>query len=451
VRGGVLKKWYLIIGGVLTVIVLLGLLIIVIPLLTAKPTITVDYVSEYNRITQPANYDPNENAAFDYEKAYEAFVEMPEVIKENKRLWPGDLKDNELDTLRNWIASNSETLCHLQEAIGKPYYWIERNSQDGTFRGMDCPELPVFRDCAELVLLQGKLKAYEGDVEGGLETILDSHKIGLHLSNKVLLVEHLVGMAACNKAFRAAFLILDRTEVEAETLANFQGQLEEPLEQIERLNFINGERIYFLDAVQRVFSDNGKGDGKLIPAKLVKYQKEWGDSISLLKAILICMNHPGRGETLELSEKLYKEAGEVLNETPWELHQREMSYYEHLGEIIKNNYLLSYSPPAFGLALELCLRGKALGEALETVVALLRHKADIGKFPESLEELVRGNYISKLPIDPYGPSTLVYRRTNGNFTLYSRGVDFEDDGGTYSNWGKYGGGGDQVFWPVEEK
>ena len=63
-------------------------------------------------------------------------------------------------------------------------------------------------------------------------------------------------------------------------------------------------------------------------------------------------------------------------------------------------------------------------------------------------------------MDPYGDGPLVYRKEGESFTLYSRGCDFEDDGGkAFANdlWGennadKNGPGGpdgDRVFWPVQ--
>ena len=62
--------------------------------------------------------------------------------------------------------------------------------------------------------------------------------------------------------------------------------------------------------------------------------------------------------------------------------------------------------------------------------------------------LSEGDYIDKLPMDPYSDSALVYKKANGNFILYSQSSNFEDDGGTYRNWEDKEG--DVVFWPVNE-
>ena len=55
---------------------------------------------------------------------------------------------------------------------------------------------------------------------------------------------------------------------------------------------------------------------------------------------------------------------------------------------------------------------------------------DRGHYPESLEELVKAAYLDHLPRDYYSKEdSLIYKRTDGDFLPYSRGLDFEDNGG----------------------
>jgi len=60
-------------------------------------------------------------------------------------------------------------------------------------------------------------------------------------------------------------------------------------------------------------------------------------------------------------------------------------------------------------------------------------------------------YIGEVPIDPFSGKPLAYKRVSESFILYSWGQDLDDDGGTRSVWGRSPQGGDQVFWPVEER
>jgi len=86
---------------------------------------------------------------------------------------------------------------------------------------------------------------------------------------------------------------------------------------------------------------------------------------------------------------------------------------------------------------------------LITTLAILRYRADTGRLPASLDEVVSAGYLDAMPMDPFGDGPLVYRRRDGDFVLYSRAFDLDDDGGVPSDWGKGDAGGDNVFWPVE--
>ena len=87
---------------------LVFLILKILPLLTAKPTIKVNYLAEYNKVTKPANYDPNQNAAPYYRKAFEILTDLPEVIKDNWKDWPADMDNERLNVLKPWLASNSQ-------------------------------------------------------------------------------------------------------------------------------------------------------------------------------------------------------------------------------------------------------------------------------------------------------------------------------------------------------
>jgi hypothetical protein len=95
-------------------------------------------------------------------------------------------------------------------------------------------------------------------------------------------------------------------------------------------------------------------------------------------------------------------------------------------------------------------RAKTDLEALIATLAILQYDAEQGQLPPNLQALVDEGYLKAAPRDAFSFGTLVYRRTDGDFILYSFGADLDDDGGTPSKWGEGEQGGDQVFWPVQE-
>jgi len=439
---------YLLIIFIILILPPLTLLLLkILPLLTAKPTISVDYLTEYNTITKPPNYDPNENAAPYYQKAFEAFVDIPEDIKELQQAWPGDMNEVELKMLQTWLSSNSDSLRYLKEASQKPYCWFQRNA----IFDIEAFELSKLRGAIWCLSLQAKLSAYQGSIDQAFDQVLDLHKIGSHYSGPVTLVEQLIGIAICQIAFNATYQILDRTDVNPEMLAVLQSQFEQQLKDAKKLNFSVGEEIYDYDAIQRSFTDDGNGDGRLIPGKIYKIRKDspLKRSIFYIEAILICLNHPGRQETLQLHKELHRCLHGLLDQTPWQLLQEGKSYENEIKKLTKGNFFVGDSAGSLAKVCEIWRKNKTSGEALITILAVLRYKADTDLYPFALQELVESGYIKYVPIDPYSGKSLIYKPIGDNFTLYSVGADFKDNGGVPSDWGEDEEGGDQVFWPVE--
>jgi hypothetical protein len=427
------------------------LLLKILPLLTAKPTISVDYLAEYNKVTKPLDYDPNQNAAPYYDKAFEAFIEFPEAVEELRQAWPGDMNETELNTLKNWLSSNSEALAHLKQAAQQPYCWIERKSTGNEIFNIEIPEISNIRNVVWCLCSQAKLHALEGKVEQAFEQVIELYKMGSHYSGPITLVEQLVGIAICQLSFNAAYQILDRIDVNSDIMDIFQTKLEQQLQQAKSLNFSIGENIYSLDSGQRMFTDDGSGDGQLIPSKLYKLKKEspLTPSICYAKAIMICLNHPGRRETIQLQQKIYKNLDTLVKQTPWQLRQQGTSYDDQIQKMTEGNYLLADATASMGRLCEIYQRKKTSGEALIATLALLRYKIDNGIYHSSLQELVASGYLKNIPADPYSGKPLIYKPIGDNFTLYSVGADFNDNDGIPSNWGEDEEGGDQVFWPVE--
>jgi hypothetical protein len=106
--------------------------------------------------------------------------------------------------------------------------------------------------------------------------------------------------------------------------------------------------------------------------------------------------------------------------------------------------------PDLATATDLNCQAKASHRATVASIALLRWRKDKGQFPQRLDELVGGGYLSSLPADPYSDGPLKYRRTEGGFILYSIGENFKDDGGDPNAPGAHMGYRtplDIVYWP----
>jgi len=76
---------------------------------------------------------------------------------------------------------------------------------------------------------------------------------------------------------------------------------------------------------------------------------------------------------------------------------------------------------------------------------------DHAQYPNSLAQLVKAGHVEHVPQDGYSNGLLIYRWIDDNFLLYSCGADVDDDGGVPTKWGEGKGGGDQGFWPVQDR
>ena len=100
--------------------------------------------------------------------------------------------------------------------------------------------------------------------------------------------------------------------------------------------------------------------------------------------------------------------------------------------------------PALGRCAEKSHRTRSDAGATLTIMAILRYYKLHSVFPDSLQVLVDSGLLTEIPIDPFSDKPLVYKKTDRDFTLYSVGDNFEDDGGV----GQSNQDGDRVYWPI---
>jgi hypothetical protein len=73
-------------------------------------------------------------------------------------------------------------------------------------------------------------------------------------------------------------------------------------------------------------------------------------------------------------------------------------------------------------------RGLVRLQLVETRLALELYRRENGQWPAGLKDLVP-KYLAAIPADPFSTSSLIYRRQDDRFLLYSVGPDGRDNGG----------------------
>jgi hypothetical protein len=394
---------------------------------TAKPKVTVDYVAEYNRITRPENYDPNENAAPYYQKAFDAFVEMPDELQSPYNNWPTDYLDFEQAMLENWLAANSQAFEFFKIAANKPYYWLEKQTdKDKTIFEMLYPEFPSLRDLTRALLWNAKLNASKGLMPAAIENILTCYKVGKHQCRSSLLVSQHRGLEAKKDAVSSTLVILNNINVDSNTLKSLQDGFSSELDGDTYVPSIRSENLFLYDSLQRYFIDNGKGTGRLVFNPNFKFTF-WRPSLKL--KLYYCFFGPTRNQTIEQIEKVSAIYNQIMTRTPWQIKNGTYKYFEEIEKINNSNLLLQLLGINPTSTFHLYHKTKTQTQALLAVLAILRFKTDNGRLPATLDELVSTGYLKSVPMDPYSDGSLVYKPSEDNFKLYSVGEDFSDDGG----------------------
>jgi len=465
-----------------------------------EPTININYVERANRLARPA-VDESLNAAPLYQKAIHAYKEPPYVQEEGEfpgpfvmerakfkrrrqpepkkalvstpllvaiegKDWIGELNEQGLSAMQQWIASNTEALEYFMQASEKPYCWWHRRAKDNIVIAALMPELNSIRKLSQLTYWHTQLKAYEGDTEAAIEDILACYRAGMHFKGPRSLIEQIVGIAVQAMAVKNGFVMLHNEQMDDVLLKRFQDELEILSDKDFCTIDYRVERFVGMDFIQRCYTDNGDGSGHLIPGRVREYLRVVGqdDSESGLAgyagSLAMSLVAANREQMTRELEKCYASAQRWVQKTPWQLKKEdvdaELGTRKWLDSIYIGYWPLRVLAPAFARVSELSYRSRAQIEALVTTIAAIRYKRAHGDYPESLDRLLEADLLKELPMDPYSDKPLVYRRTHDGFILYSLGPDFDDDGGEVPEspaaeprWFQWPEKGDAVFWPFE--
>jgi len=417
-----------------------------------KARITVNYVDEYNRIARPANFDPNDNAAPYFEKAFELMADVPDDIKNLWKIWPGDTNEQELQTAKQWVESNRQALDYLKQAISKTYYWkpLEADTNE-LLMAVDSNELSRFRKATYLLCLEAKLMAHEGQIEPALQQLVGVYNMGTFSGGPKMLVEQLVGIAISAYGIQGSFDVLDKTNPGPDILRRFQSQMRTAASLRKSINFA-AERMLFFDQVQRLFTDDGNGSGHLYGARFLENPAMYIRH----KTGLILGNDEyekwtkmNRRDTVELANKMYDYLDWAAGQSPVAIHNQQVDLDAAVAEMAESNYFLGILAPALARVHHISFRLESHTQGLLTTIAILRYKAEKGALPENLVQLVETGYLDEVLIDPFSGNPLVYKLSGDSFQLYSFAQDFDDDGGKHDPKWADKGNGDYVFWPVQ--
>jgi len=457
-------------------------------LYASKPNPTVDYVEIINEPVEAVPYEQRAWPAL--QQVFLDFQPMPEELRDvwqdnYQQLRPGG---EHWPLVAGWLEANrplipAATAGAHQSVWGFVYgspesraYMIERERRRGNediehltqprdplepaLLSVLLPCLSDVRDIGKLLAMDARDHAAGGDFAAAWNSLDTAHRLGLLVFNAQTLIEQLVGVSMANLA---------ATEMRG-LLRDFGDRLDsETFALIGRSNLmslspgaiqpnISGERLMVMDTVQYLFTDDGAGNGHLIPEQYARVLGFAEDSSELVPELfgadagLIAASavHADRRETVATYERIWAKTGAYLSlplNDPRRARYREPILELQSDPMQKRRFgLLTLMLPDLGRADQLIREADMNQAATQAVVALLRYRAEQGHFPKSLGQLVPA-YLPELPEDVYSGIPLRYFvDRSGWMTLYSFGRNLADDGASRAE--VEDGTADILYWPA---
>ena len=456
--------------------------------ITGKPTISVDYIAQFNELSKP-EISEQENAWQNYEKAMELYVEPNEAIEGIERLVSlsnhtgfEQLHEIQQKEIKRWINDNQPAWQQYVEAGRKPYFYTKyetgprEEEQLAVF--ILLPYIPPLRDLSISGIWQSRLMVSQGKIQEAIENCFAVIRTGNHFYSKESIIERLVGVALKRMGCEQIIKIIATKKPSLGEIKSLEQQLSALNLENDKDFDLTAERLMFLDVVQHMFTQGGPGGGHFVPKSMsildgeIDYAEDildflddyleifGGDKNAIKSAAYVSAGllHAGRDDTLAQAYRLFDRQEELLKMTPYQMYLlnngRELDDDELLSSLPEHKYFLIhwFSPSIRAISIRVN-NERVINRALITILALEKWRIERGDYPEVLDELVEAGFLEQLPIDPWSDKPLVYKKSNDDFLLYGVGRNFKDDNGQVirdnnGNIDLFAEEGDMVFWPV---
>ncbi len=443
-----------------------------------KPSPSVDYIAKLNARVYSAPIDDRAWPLYRPVVASFRVDPMPDAIKPADEKWADALA---------WLDRHEADLAALRIAAAKPIlgrlHGLNIDAEDAaafnlyiggkrddsilaqSVIGVLLPQLNYMRQFATALAADAARAAEAGDAARFEQDILAILGISRQLRKNDVFVTDLVSVGCQALAVRVLGDALHRYPalLGDDALVRLSHQFAGQRVAGDLISY-EAERYVFYDVAQRIYTDNGHGDGRMTP-KGMEFLAQCAQNVnvgtakqsyhepalsySLGPAAMLMM--ASRKEMLHEYD-FYLDAQQaqlaiplrdVVNDEP---EARIQELKNNLTTAIKYSLVTTLAP---GLSRSSRSAEQLLGqqEGLTVAMALELYKRSQGGYPASLNDLVP-RYLPAVPADRIDGRPIRYRLVEGKPVVYSVGVDRDDDGGqppmkngeprnsTAAEWGK---------------
>jgi hypothetical protein len=445
-----------------------------------RPTIRTDYLAMLTK--QPAAVPESERAWPLYRDALLAMgAESQDETSPAKKFLSGDAKPGDAgwNDKEKFLSDNADSIAKLREAAGRGQLGFVASTSHAGFTDKDrelfgvklapeeieadkhrtledrwiistlIPDVNQLRNSSLLLAADARRAAIAGDGKTAFEDVIALLGVSRHCEEMPFLV---CLMVAESVQAQARSVIRD---VLADNAAVWtDAQLRDMAHKLaaSRIDWrrgIEGERISFYDSMQRLYTDNGRGDGRLA-LQVTRDQNLFqmldavsdgtsGPSILQNRGVAMLtlpaanMLVASRKDMVSLFDKITTDVEAKVDEphwkraagTRWDAELQALAS----GPIGKFRYLfVNMLIPAHDKVQNRVTMsdGERDGVFLGLALELFHRKHN--KWPAALAEL-SPQYLPQVPVDPITGKPLHYKIVDDRPVVYSVGADGDDDGG----------------------
>ncbi len=370
--------------------------------------------------------------------------------------------------VRKWVEMNRETINEFAGGASKPGLGFvigqggsfddpemfgfdpksPRSKADRPLWEQVLPQLTWLRGIAHVLRADALVALEDGDAARVVVRIEQMVQLARQVREGGFLVNDLVGIGIYSLAIDLVDQSLDPARLKAfseSELARIAHAIAGPQQASDLVN-LEGERDLFMDMVQRSFTDDGEGDGRLTPAAWDELSRIRGTmssamgesdpwALNVLKRAagpIAMLASPTRRQVVSFYDR-YQQAWKASMMSPLREGAGASLLREFKAErrdpIHSTRYALIYAiSPSFGRLQVAPERAIAQRDALHVVIAAELDRRRHGDWPATLEVLVPG-LLPRVPVDPWTGGPMAYRVGEAGPVVYSVGPDLDDDQG----------------------
>lgn len=348
--------------------------------------------------------------------------------------------------LVNWVISQRSARALLTKVAARDYCYLPLTPHTDWACKAECVQLDRLDNAVEAWLIDAWMIADTGDFDSLGRRLVGLCRVSRQLRRQGAPKIHLTGMSMSELAYDTLVRALHRVPDPYEFADQYESRLHRNDPPIWPASVFTHARFAIsFDNVQRLFTFvNDQGKRRISAAAAAKFRS--GAKAAAAQADL--PTDADYEETVAAMMDYYHKMVAWMD-LPNPEAVAQLPQIKDMVEKSPNAAFRTLVPKVWGKHLNYVrLRTKQNGA--HTLYAILAYRARHDKLPERLEDLT-GEDVVTFRIDPFTGKNLIYRVTGETFTLYSTGVDRDDDGGKRTSaFGRMGGDGDYVFWPPEE-